>query len=63
MVFHPRIENDTQIKIWGIRIELSDMESNIIAASGAPLRQAMATTPWARHSAFLVAHVVFAPVQ
>lgn len=63
MVSHPRIGSDTQIKIWGIRIELSDMESNIIAASGAPLRQAMATLVGQGDGGFLVAHVVFAPVQ
>ncbi|KAH0592310.1 hypothetical protein MHUMG1_09923 [Metarhizium humberi] len=63
MVSHPRIGSDTQIKIWSIRIELSDMESNIIAASGAPLRQAMATLHGQGDGGFLVAHVVFAPVQ
>ena len=60
MVFHNRMAGDTQIKIRGLRIELGDIESNILNASESVLREAVVTL----HDGdpqFLVAHVVFAP--
>lgn len=60
MVFHNRIAGDTQIKIRGLRIELCDIESNIISAAGDVLREAIVTLREGDPD-FLVAHVVFAP--
>ncbi|KAH7322436.1 putative hybrid NRPS/PKS enzyme [Stachybotrys elegans] len=60
MVFHNRIAGDTQVKIRGLRIELSDIESNIVQAAGGALREAVVTLRQS-DSEFLVAHVVFAP--
>jgi hybrid polyketide synthase/nonribosomal peptide synthetase ACE1 len=59
MVFHSRMASDTQIKIRGLRIELSDIESNIISAAGGALREAIVTLREG-DPGFLVAHVVFA---
>lgn len=63
MVFHNRMEYDTQIKIRGLRIELGDIESNIVAASDGVLRQAVVTLHGQEDNIYLVAHVVFASVQ
>ncbi len=60
MVFQSRMAGDTQVKIRGLRIELSDVESNIILAAGGALREAVVTLREG-DPAFLVAHVVFAP--
>lgn len=60
MVFHNRIAGDTQVKIRGLRIELSDIESNIIAASAGSLKEAIVTLREGDPE-FLVAHVVFSP--
>jgi hybrid polyketide synthase/nonribosomal peptide synthetase ACE1 len=57
MVFHSRMAGDTQIKIRGIRIELSDIETNIISASGGVLQDAVVTLREGDPD-FLVAHVV-----
>lgn len=59
MVFHSRMAGDSQVKIRGLRIELSDIESNIILASGGALREVVVTLREG-DPAFLVAHVVFA---
>ncbi len=59
MVFHSRIAGDTQVKIRGLRIELSDIESNIVSAAGGALREAVVTLREGDPE-FLVAHVVFA---
>ena len=59
MVFHNRIAGDTQVKIRGLRIELSDIESNIVSAAGGALRDAVVTLREGDPE-FLVAHVVFA---
>ncbi|PYI00702.1 lovastatin nonaketide synthase [Aspergillus sclerotiicarbonarius CBS 121057] len=58
MVFHSRMAGDTQIKIRGIRIELSDIESNIISTAGGALKEAVVTLREGNPD-FLVAHVVF----
>ncbi|KAI0141789.1 putative hybrid NRPS/PKS enzyme [Xylariaceae sp. FL1272] len=60
MVFHSRIAGDSQVKIRGLRIELSDIESNIVKASGGALNEAVVTLREGPPE-FLVAHVVFAP--
>ncbi|KAL8721594.1 MAG: hypothetical protein Q9225_001758 [Loekoesia sp. 1 TL-2023] len=60
MVFHNRIAGDTQIKIRGLRLELCDIESNIVSAAGGVLREAVVTLREGDPD-FLVAHVVFAP--
>ena len=60
MVFHSRVAGDAQIKIRGLRIELSDIESNIVAAANGNLREAVVTLREGDPD-FLVAHVVFAP--
>jgi hybrid polyketide synthase / nonribosomal peptide synthetase ACE1 len=60
MVFHSRMAGDTQVKIRGLRLELCDIESNIISAAGGVLREAIVTLREGDPD-FLVAHVVFAP--
>lgn len=61
MVFHSRMAGDSQVKIRGLRIELSDIESNIVLAAGGALREAVVTLRGEdAGSPFLVAHVVFA---
>ena len=60
LVFHNRIAGDTQIKIRGLRIELSDIESNIVSTSGGMLREAVVMLREGDPE-ILVAHVVFAP--
>ncbi|KAK6070456.1 polyketide synthase peptide synthetase [Seiridium cupressi] len=60
MVFHSRMAGDTQVKIRGLRIELSDIESNIITAAAGVLNEALVTLRDGDPE-FLVAHVVFAP--
>ncbi|KAI0518349.1 hypothetical protein F5B22DRAFT_635407 [Xylaria bambusicola] len=62
MVFHNRLAGDSQVKIRGLRIELSDIESNIVAAAGGALNEAVVTLREGDPE-FLVAHVVFAPNQ
>lgn len=62
MVFHSRMAGDSQVKIRGLRIELTDIESNLVATSGGVVREAVVTLREAESpSPFLVAHVVFAP--
>ncbi|KAK4675878.1 putative Hybrid PKS-NRPS biosynthetic cluster [Podospora pseudoanserina] len=58
MVFHNR--TDGQIKIRGLRIELADIENNIVAASDGALKEAVVTLREGNPD-FLIAHVVFAP--
>ncbi|KAF6220917.1 hypothetical protein HO133_002597 [Letharia lupina] len=62
MVFHSRVEGDTQVKIRGLRIELGDIESSIIKASDGVVKQA-AVTLRDGDPQFLVAHVVLALEQ
>ena len=60
MVFHNRIAGDTQIKIRGLRIELADIEGNIVSAAEGALREVIVTLREGDPD-FLIAHVVFAP--
>ncbi|OKL59687.1 hypothetical protein UA08_05018 [Talaromyces atroroseus] len=60
MVFHSRVAGDSQVKIRGLRIELSDIEMNILKAANGALREAIVTLRDG-DPALLVAHVVFAP--
>ena len=62
MVFHSRIAGNAQVKIRGLRIELNDIESNIVLAAGGALREAVVTLREG-DSPFLVAHVVFNPLN
>ncbi|KAI4148036.1 MAG: hypothetical protein LQ341_001680 [Variospora aurantia] len=59
MVFHSRIAGDTQIKIRGLRLELADIESNIVSAAMGMLKEAVVTLREGDPD-FIVAHVVFA---
>lgn len=59
LVFHGRMDGDTQVKIRGLRIDLADIESNIVAAGQGALREAVVTLREGDPQ-FLVAHVVFA---
>jgi len=60
LVFHSRVAGDSQVKIRGLRIELGDIENNIVAAAGGALSEA-AVTLRDGDPPFLVAHVVFSP--
>ncbi|KAF1829261.1 hypothetical protein BDW02DRAFT_651485 [Decorospora gaudefroyi] len=60
IVFRSRMMGDSQVKIRGIRVELSDIESNIVTAASGTLRDAVVTLR-DLDGDFLVAHVVFAP--
>lgn len=54
IVFRGRISGDTQVKIRGLRIELSDIKSNILGAAEGILREATVTL---REGDLLIAHV------
>ncbi|KAL9093353.1 MAG: hypothetical protein Q9165_004094 [Trypethelium subeluteriae] len=60
LIFRNRIVGDTQVKIRGLRIELGDIESNILSASMGALREAVVTLHEGDPE-FLMAHVVFTP--
>ncbi|PGH17239.1 hypothetical protein AJ80_04881 [Polytolypa hystricis UAMH7299] len=56
-----RLDGDTQIKLRGVRMELEDIENSIIQAGNGILIGAVVTLRGEQESAFLAAHVVFAP--
>lgn len=58
LVFHGRMAGDSQVKIRGLRIELSDIESNMLSTARGVLKEVIVTLHEGE-SAFLVAHVVF----
>ena len=53
---------DTQVKLRGLRIDLRDIENNIISTAGGVLKEAVVTIHEGEPS-FLVTHVVFSPAQ
>jgi hybrid polyketide synthase/nonribosomal peptide synthetase ACE1 len=59
VLFHGRIEGDTQIKLRGIRIELGDIESTILGTSNGALSDVVCTVRG--DPEFLLAHAVFSP--
>ncbi|KAJ5740973.1 hypothetical protein N7493_000845 [Penicillium malachiteum] len=60
LVFRNRMAGDTQVKLRGLRIELRDIETNIIQTASGALKEAIVTLRQGDPE-FLVAHVVFAP--
>ncbi|XDG06192.1 hypothetical protein ABKA04_005807 [Annulohypoxylon sp. FPYF3050] len=58
LMFEGRITEDTQIKLRGIRIELQDIESTIIASADGAISEAIVSAR-GDPAEFLVAHVVF----
>lgn len=58
LVFRHRISSDLQVKIRGLRIELGDIESNIVRAGNGAILEAIITVH-GDDSDFLVARVVF----
>ncbi|KFY29675.1 hypothetical protein V494_08556 [Pseudogymnoascus sp. VKM F-4513 (FW-928)] len=58
LVFRHRISSDLQVKIRGLRIELGDIENNIVRAGNGAIVEAVVTVH-GEDSDFLVAHVVF----
>ncbi|KAL8310555.1 hypothetical protein RB597_010414 [Gaeumannomyces tritici] len=61
LLFEGRIEGDTQIKLRGVRIELEDIEHNIVQASRGAIAEAVCSlrgSAAAPETQFLVAHVV-----
>lgn len=59
LIFHNRIAGDTQVKLRGLRIDLQDIENNIVATAGGVLKEAVVTLRDGDPD-YLVAHVVFA---
>lgn len=58
LVFRNRIAGDTQVKLRGLRIDLRDVENNIISRAGGVLKEAIVTLRGGDPD-YLVAHVVF----
>ena len=59
VVFKSRMAGDSQIKLRGIRMELGDIESNILDASKGSLTHVVCTVRGDDSNAFLVGYVVF----
>ena len=62
LVFRHRIAGDTQVKLRGLRIDLRDVEANIVSTAGGVLKEAVVTLREGDPD-YLVAHVVFAAEQ
>jgi hybrid polyketide synthase/nonribosomal peptide synthetase ACE1 len=60
LIFRHRIAGDTQVKLRGLRIDLRDVENNIISTAAGVLKEAVVTLRQGDPD-YLVAHVVFAP--
>ncbi|KAI1824158.1 lovastatin nonaketide synthase [Xylaria intraflava] len=58
LVFRNRIAGDTQVKLRGLRIDLRDVEANILSTAGGSLKEAVVTLREGNPD-YLVAHVVF----
>ncbi|KAF2268646.1 putative hybrid NRPS/PKS enzyme [Lojkania enalia] len=55
-----RISGDTQVKLHGQRLELQDIEKNLLQTAGGDLKEAVVTVRDDAGAKFLVAHVSFA---
>ena len=62
LVFRNRVAGDTQVKLRGLRIDLRDVETNIISTAAGALKEVIVTLREGEPE-YLVAHVVFAPTQ
>lgn len=60
LIFEGRIEDDTQVKLRGFRIEMEDVESNILAAGNGSILQAVCSAR-GDPPEYLVGHVTFSP--
>nr|BAZ95823.1 PKS-NRPS hybrid cpaA [Curvularia pallescens] len=60
LVFRNRMAGDTQIKLRGLRINLQDIEQNMVSTAKGVLKDAIVTLRQGDPE-YLVAHVVFAP--
>ncbi|KAI9687002.1 MAG: putative secondary metabolism biosynthetic enzyme, partial [Bogoriella megaspora] len=60
LTFRHRIVGDTQVKLRGLRIDLRDIETNLVSAADGALKAAVVTLRKGDPD-FLVAHVVFSP--
>ncbi|KAK4224395.1 lovastatin nonaketide synthase [Podospora fimiseda] len=60
LVFRGRIAGDMQLKLRGLRIDLRDIESNMVTTSGGVLKEAIVSLRRGDPD-FLVSHVVFSP--
>lgn len=54
-----RLGNDTQIKLRGFRIELTEIENTIVRCAAGALSHAVVTVRGTEEARYLVAHVVF----
>ncbi|KAJ8124217.1 hypothetical protein ONZ43_g8 [Nemania bipapillata] len=59
LIFRNRIAGDTQVKLRGLRIDLRDVEANMLSSAGGALKEAVVTLREGNPD-YLVAHVVFA---
>lgn len=62
LVFRNRVAGDTQVKLRGLRIDLCDVEANIISTAAGAIKEAVVTLRQGDPE-YLVAHVVFSPHQ
>lgn len=58
LVFHGRVDGDTQVKLRGLRIDLADIEANIVKAAEGALREVVVTL-YEGDTDILVGRVVF----
>nr|OQO23245.1 hypothetical protein B0A51_12846 [Rachicladosporium sp. CCFEE 5018] len=63
LLFDGRGGEATQIKLRGMRVELTDIESSILATSEGALTEAICSLRGEGEAAYLVAHVVFTPTH
>ncbi|OQN98275.1 hypothetical protein B0A48_15551 [Cryoendolithus antarcticus] len=63
LLFDGRGGEATQIKLRGMRVELTDIERSILATSEGALTEAICSLRGKGEAAYLVAHVVFTPTH